>query len=112
MPFEDDFFTGDQWKNAETMTLENVYFRPDMDICDINAISMLGLAHIGDSVYELLVRTMLCTQGHQSVTELHKLTVSYVNAPSQAKAAEKILPVLSDEEKSAYKKSFFKSTFL
>ena len=29
--FEDDFFTGDQWKNAETMTLENVYFRPDMD---------------------------------------------------------------------------------
>jgi len=80
------------------------YFRPEMDIHDINAISMLGLAHIGDSVYELLVRTMLCTQGHQSVTELHKLTVSYVNAPSQARAAEKILAVLTDEEKAIYKR--------
>jgi len=80
------------------------YFRPDMDIHDINAISMLGLAHIGDSVYELLVRTMLCTQGHQSVTELHKLTVSYVKAPSQAQAAEKIYPELTDEERAVYKR--------
>ncbi|MBR2426612.1 MAG: carbohydrate-binding family 9-like protein [Lentisphaeria bacterium] len=29
--FEDDFFTGDQWKNAETMTLENAYYRPGMN---------------------------------------------------------------------------------
>ena len=48
---------------------------------------MLGLAHIGDGVYELLVRTMLCMQGHQAVTELHKLTVSYVRAPAQARFA-------------------------
>ena len=80
------------------------YFKPEMDVHDINRISMLGLAHIGDSVYELLVRTMLCTQGHQSVTELHKLTVSYVNAPAQAMAAEKILPRLSEEETAVYKR--------
>lgn len=80
------------------------YFKPEMDVHDINRISMLGLAHIGDSVYELLVRTMLCTQGHQSVTELHKLTVSYVNAPAQASAAEKILPRLCEDEMAVYKR--------
>lgn len=80
------------------------YFRPEMDVHDINRISMLGLAHIGDSVYELLVRTMLCLQGHQSVTELHRLTVSYVNAPAQAQAAEKLLPLLDQQELSVYKR--------
>ena len=68
------------------------YFSPEMKEADINRISMLGLAHIGDGVYELLTRTMLCLQGHQAVGELHKLTVSYVKAPAQALAMEKILP--------------------
>lgn len=80
------------------------YFRPEMDVHDINRISMLGLAHIGDSVYELLVRTMLCATGHQAVNDLHKQTVSYVNAAAQAKAAEKILPELTDEEQAVYKR--------
>ena len=80
------------------------FSKPDMDIKDINRISMLGLAHIGDSVYELLVRTMLCVQGHQSVTELHRLTVSRVNAPAQAIAAEKIYPHLDEDEKTVFKR--------
>ena len=80
------------------------YFRPEMDVHDINRISMLGLAHIGDSVYELLVRTMLCATGHQAVNDLHKMTVSYVNAPAQARAAEKILPVLDAEEQAVYRR--------
>ena len=65
---------------------------------------MLGLAHIGDAVYELLTRTMLCRTGHTSVTELHRLTVSMVNAPAQAKAAEMLLPVLSPDELAVYKR--------
>ena len=48
------------------------YFCPQMDVGDINSISMLGLAHIGDGVYELLTRTMLCAGGNKKVTELHK----------------------------------------
>ena len=80
------------------------YFKSEMSVQDVNRISMLGLAHVGDAVYELLTRTMLCQQGHNSVTELHKLTVSYVNAPVQAAAAEKILPMLSDEERAVYKR--------
>ena len=83
--------------------MEN-YFCPQMNLQDINKISMLGLAHIGDGVYELLTRTMLCREGHTKVTELHKLTVSIVNAPAQASAMEKLLPVLTDEEMAVYKR--------
>ena len=75
-----------------------------MPLKDVNRISMLGLAHVGDAVYELFVRSMLCSQGHNSVSALHKLTVKYVNAPAQAAAAEKILPILSDEERAVYKR--------
>lgn len=81
-----------------------VDFSPKMNTLDVNKISMLGLAHVGDAVYELLTRTMLCAQGHSSVTELHRLTVSLVNAPAQAKAAEKIMQELSDEELAIYRR--------
>ena len=80
------------------------FFKPGMTLQEVNRISMLGLAHIGDGVYELLTRTMLCSKGHSSVGELHKLTVSYVKAPAQAKAAEKILPLLDSDELAVYKR--------
>lgn len=71
---------------------------------DANKLSMLALAHVGDAVYELLTRTMLCTRANSSVAQLHKQTVSYVNAPAQARAAEKILPLLDAEEASVYRR--------
>ena len=80
------------------------FFKPRMSLPEVNRISMLGLAHIGDGVYELLTRTMLCSKGHSSVGELHKLTVSYVKAPAQAKAAEKILHLLDSDELAVYKR--------
>ena len=79
-------------------------FSPELSAQDVNKISMLGLAHIGDAVYELLIRTMLCSQGHSQVTQLHNLSVSYVKAPAQAKAMECILPLLTEEETSIYKR--------
>lgn len=80
------------------------HFFPQMDLCEVNKISMLGLAHIGDGVYELLVRTMLCTNGHTTVTKMHRLAVSYVNASAQAAAAEKIMPLLTESELAVYKR--------
>lgn len=64
----------------------------------VNAISNLGLAHIGDGVYELLCRTYLCAKGDQTVLKLHKDTVSLVKAPTQAKFADILKPHLSQEE--------------
>lgn len=77
---------------------------PEMSVQDVNKISMLGLAHVGDAVYELLYRSRLCVEGHTNVTEMHRLTVSFVNAPAQAEAAQKIIPFLTDEESSVYKR--------
>lgn len=71
---------------------------------EVNALSMLALAHVGDAVYELLTRTMLCCQGHSSVDDLHRRTVSYVNAPAQAKAAERILALLEEDELAVFKR--------
>ncbi len=64
----------------------------------IDAISNLGLAHIGDGVYELLCRARLCAKGETTVGRLHKDTIALVKAPAQARLSEKILPLLTQEE--------------
>lgn len=64
----------------------------------VNGISNLGLAHIGDGVYELMVRSYLCTKGDQTVKTLHKDSIRMVNAVTQASIAEKLLPLLDEEE--------------
>ena len=83
--------------------MENL-FCPSMDLREINAMSMLSLAHVGDAVYELLTRAKLCTEAGMRVTELHKKTVAVVNAPAQAAAAERMLPLLSSDELAVYKR--------
>ncbi len=67
----------------------------------VNRISNLGLAHIGDGVYELMVRSYLCAKGDQTVKTMHRDSIRMVNAVTQAAVAEKILPLL-DEEEMAY----------
>ena len=47
------------------------YFNPQLDIGEINNLSMLGLAHVGDAVYELMTRTLLCAEGHAQANDLH-----------------------------------------
>lgn len=79
-------------------------FHPEMSTAEVNRISMLGLAHVGDGVYELLIRTALCKEGHTGVQELHRLTVARVRAEAQARAAEKIQPLLSEEELALYRR--------
>ena len=79
-------------------------FFPDMEVRDVNKISILGLAHVGDGVYELLVRSMLCQSGHTALLDLHKSTVKMVKASAQAAAAEKLLDVLDVDELAIYKR--------
>lgn len=79
-------------------------FFPEMSVQEVNKISMLGLAHVGDAVYELLYRSKLCTDGHTAVAEMHRMTVAFVRAEAQAEAAAKLLPVLTTEEASVYKR--------
>ena len=65
---------------------------------EILEMSSLGLAHVGDAVFELMVRANLSKSGVRKVKELHKNTVSSVSASAQEAAASKILPSLTEEE--------------
>ena len=76
----------------------------NMDKRDIDAISNLGLAHIGDGVFEVLCRSYLCAKGGKNVGNLHRQTVELVKAPSQARFAEKLLPHLSEDELAYYRR--------
>jgi len=65
------------------------YTQAKMNDDAIRAISSIGLAHLGDAVYELLVRTYLCVHGKATGKGLHRATVELVCAPQQARFAEK-----------------------
>lgn len=80
------------------------FFQMNMDKQDIDAISNLGLAHVGDAVFELLCRSYLCAKGGKNVGNLHRDTVAMVKAPSQAKFAEKLLPHLTEDELAHYRR--------
>ena len=83
--------------------MEN-YFRMHLDPKQVGAISNLGLAHIGDGGFDLLTRSWLCGHDRLTVGRMHQDTVSLVKATAQAKFADKMLPLLSDEEKSLYRR--------
>ena len=83
--------------------MEN-YFQMNLDKGQIDAISNLGLAHMGDGVFELLCRGWLCAQGYTTVQELHRRTIAMVNAPAQAEFVDKLLPLLNDRELSWYRR--------
>ncbi len=83
--------------------MEN-YFQMNLDKGKIDAISNLGLAHMGDGVFELLCRGWLCAQGYTTVQELHHRTIAMVNAPAQAEFVDKLLPLLNDQELSWYRR--------
>jgi len=80
------------------------YFAATLSEDEIRGISSIGLAHLGDAVYELLVRTYLCAHGKATGKGLHRATIELVNAPRQSEFAEKILPMLTEEETAVFKR--------
>ena len=80
------------------------YFSIRLPDDESRAISSIGLAHLGDAVYELLVRTYLCAHGKATGKGLHRATVELVRAPAQAEAAEKILAMLTEEEQAVFRR--------
>ncbi len=80
------------------------YFHLNAAPDEIRAISSLGLAHLGDGVFELMVRSWLCLRGKATARGLHRAAVQYVAAPAQAAAAGRILPVLTEEEADVFRR--------
>lgn len=83
--------------------MEN-YFNMNFTPQQVNAISNLGLAHMGDCVYEILCRGYLCARGEKTVDQLHRDTIRMVKATSQAKAVDILLPLLTAEELAYYRR--------
>ncbi|MCI6586990.1 MAG: ribonuclease III [Oscillibacter sp.] len=80
------------------------YFEPHLTPDELRAISAIGLAHMGDAVYETLVRTWLCVHGKATGKELHRTTIALVCAQKQAELAQRVLPQLTEEELAVYKR--------
>lgn len=70
-----------------------------MDKKDVNLMSPLVWAYIGDSVYELYIREYLINNTKAKPHKLHIETIKYVKAKAQAEILEKINDILTDEEK-------------
>ena len=83
--------------------MEN-YFKMNLSEGEIKAISNLGLAHMGDCVFEILCRGYLCSKGGKNVGNLHRDTINMVKASSQATLMDKLLPHLTEEELSFYRR--------
>ena len=81
--------------------MENL-FDMRMSPNQVKAVTNLGLAHVGDGVYELLCRSYLVSRGNKTVLKLHRDTVELVKAPTQARFAEKLKPLLTQEELEYY----------
>lgn len=83
--------------------MEN-YFDMTFTPAQVNQISNLGLAHVGDGVFELMCRTYLCCRGDKTVKNLHKDSVAMVKASAQARFVDQILPGLTEEEQAYYRR--------
>ena len=74
------------------------YFHIQLNPTQLRSMSSLALAHMGDCVYEILVRGWLCSGGLEVNGNLHRETVALVRASAQADALDRITPLLTEEE--------------
>ncbi|WP_101697877.1 Mini-ribonuclease 3 [Clostridium minihomine] len=72
--------------------------------CDPRQMSPLTLAFVGDGVFELFVRERLVCKANCPVNTLHKNAVAQVCSSAQAQAAQKLLPILTEEEEAVYRR--------
>ena len=76
------------------------------NISDVDARfkNPLVIAYIGDTVYDLYIRGTLVKSSSEGINELHKKACSMVNARSQARAADKLFPLFTEEETDIFKR--------
>ena len=77
---------------------------PSFERREVLAKNALALAHVGDGVFELMVRSWLCLHGKETAKGLHRAAVRYVAAPAQARAVPRILPLLDEAEGDVFRR--------
>lgn len=71
---------------------------------DIKEYSPLTLAYIGDSIYDLIIKSLVLNQGNRPVQKLHCMTSSYVQASAQSKMMRVMQEHLTEQEHAVYKR--------
>lgn len=71
---------------------------------DVHSYSPLTLAYIGDSIYDLIIKSLVINQGNRQVNKLHKETSMYVQASTQSLMMRAMQEELTEEEYAVYKR--------
>ena len=71
---------------------------------DVHSYSPLTLAYIGDSIYDLIIKSIVINQGNRLVNKLHKETSMYVQASTQSLMMRAMQEELTEEEHAVYKR--------
>lgn len=70
----------------------------------VNQMSALALAFVGDSVFDLFIRGRLATRKKESAHQLHMKATRYVKAAAQSKIATTLQDNLDEEEKAVFRR--------
>ena len=88
---------------AESLKAD-IFEKFDVKGADVRTYSPLALAYIGDSVFDVIVRSILVGKGNAPVNKLHRSASAVVNARVQADMVESIMEELSEEEVAVFKR--------
>lgn len=72
---------------------------------EVNLMSPLVWAYVGDAVYELYIRNYLVNTTKLNPHKLHIESIKYVKAAAQAKILEELMPILSEEEQNIVRRA-------
>ena len=86
-----------QWKFEDYM--REIF---QMEEADIREYSPLTLAYIGDSIYDLVIKTLVVSRGNRPVNQLHRMTSSLVQASAQSRMMRTLQGLLTEEEHGVY----------
>lgn len=69
-----------------------------------DSVASLTLAYVGDSVYELILRTIALRRHNGRPNDLNTFAKKYSNAQAQARIADALIDAMTEEEMAVYKR--------
>ena len=76
----------------------------EMREADVKEYSPLTLAYIGDSIFDLIMKSLVVNEGNQPVQQLHLRTSRFVQASAQSRMMRVLQEELTEEEHAVYKR--------
>ncbi len=76
----------------------------EMREADVKEYSPLTLAYIGDSIFDLIMKSLVVNEGNQPVQKLHLWTSRFVQASAQSRMMRVLQEELTEEEHAVYKR--------